>query len=558
MKKQFLRRALLTLVGGVILSMSAWADDESATLVGKEDNSNGFWQGGLSELYEIKPDETLKVEFTSYTATDEQLGAGVNWKGHMAWVIQFWDLEQKNVFLRADGYAWQPEGYNTVDNHDWYAYTINNYPTDFRTAINGAQVVLTFKRSGAEVIICQDVTTTTNVTYHQQFAMTFGDGVSRSITAQLATEKAHIIIDNTKTTISKTEIPTYTGTLFGKLSLAGKFGQGERTDFTIKPNETLKLNFKNYSSKVYNWHNWVLELQNGDNYLDLRADKAGWGAYWTEGNCSTENYDFGSFLNDMDGADVEMTIERVGSTVKITAKQTSTNNKVFTEKYTFSNNEIASEDIIARLLTECSYLDLLPVTATISEYNWATFASDYALDFSKATEGLKAYMVTGHNDNAINKTPVEGTVPAGTGLLLYAETSGDYNIPIVGTSTTSTTGNKLVAGTGEEVGFVSEKTRYVLGLNSSAGNAGKLEFQKLVDGGAKATVPADKAYLEFDGNVNAPALSFEGDGETTGIANVNVNANSNSNSCWYDLSGRRVANPTKGLYIVNGKKVIIK
>ena len=66
----------------------------------------------------------------------------------------------------------------------------------------------------------------------------------------------------------------------------------------------------------------------------------------------------------------------------------------------------------------------------------------------------------------------------------------------------------------------------------------------------------NKAYLQFDEEISAPFLSFEGDGETTGIANVNVNANANSS--WYDLSGRRVANPTKGLYIVNGKKVIIK
>ena len=41
----------------------------------------------------------------------------------------------------------------------------------------------------------------------------------------------------------------------------------------------------------------------------------------------------------------------------------------------------------------------------------------------------------------------------------------------------------------------------------------------------------------------------------TGIKNVNVNVNDN---CYYDLNGRRVTQPTKGIYILNGKKVVIK
>ena len=206
------------------------------------------------------------------------------------------------------------------------------------------------------------------------------------------------------------------------------------------------------------------------------------------------------------------------------------------------------------LTTEGGHLDLLPATVEVtSTYGWVTFSSDYALDFTNVTD-LEAYTITGYEGNAINKVKETGTVPAGTGLLLKAD-AGTYSIPVATSATAAE--NCLVAGKGEEVGFVSGKTRYVLGLNSSAG---KLEFQKLVDDGVKATVPADKAYLEFDEEISAPFLSFEGDGETTGIANVNVNANSNSNSnsSWYDLSGRRVANPTKGLYIVNGKKVIIK
>ena len=43
----------------------------------------------------------------------------------------------------------------------------------------------------------------------------------------------------------------------------------------------------------------------------------------------------------------------------------------------------------------------------------------------------------------------------------------------------------------------------------------------------------------------------------TGIASVNQNDNQNENR-YYDLQGRRVAQPTKGIYILNGRKVVIK
>ena len=43
----------------------------------------------------------------------------------------------------------------------------------------------------------------------------------------------------------------------------------------------------------------------------------------------------------------------------------------------------------------------------------------------------------------------------------------------------------------------------------------------------------------------------------TGIKNVNVNENENENR-YYDLNGRKVMNPTKGIYILNGKKVVIR
>ena len=69
---------------------------------------------------------------------------------------------------------------------------------------------------------------------------------------------------------------------------------------------------------------------------------------------------------------------------------------------------------------------------------------------------------------------------------------------------------------------------------------------------------AGKCWIELPKSANnARALSIVFEGETTGINAVSSSADKTDGE-WYDLSGRRVAQPTKGLFIVNGKKVVVK
>ena len=73
------------------------------------------------------------------------------------------------------------------------------------------------------------------------------------------------------------------------------------------------------------------------------------------------------------------------------------------------------------------------------------------------------------------------------------------------------------------------------------------------------TLAAGKCWIELvpSSPANARTLSIVFEGETTGINAINAAANIEGNC--YDLSGRRVAQPKKGgLYIVNGKKVVVK
>ncbi len=185
------------------------------------------------------------------------------------------------------------------------------------------------------------------------------------------------------------------------------------------------------------------------------------------------------------------------------------------------------------------------ITATISAYEWSTFVSDQPLVFDEV-EGLEVYKVTGHDDSAITTEAIDKAVPANTPLLLKGTANQTYYIPMAGSNASTVSGNLLKAGTGAAVSSETGKTKYVLSVAD-----GKAIFKKI--GTADATVPTGKAYLEFDGTV--PAHAFFLDGDATAIKNIKVGSDDN---IYYDLQGRRVLYPTKGLYIVNGKKVILK
>ena len=179
---------------------------------------------------------------------------------------------------------------------------------------------------------------------------------------------------------------------------------------------------------------------------------------------------------------------------------------------------------------------------TVNSYEWTTLVSDKALDFTGST--VKAYVVTGHSDNAITLSNELTNVPANTPILLNAA-QGSYIISVANSA--SSVGSNLLKAGGASVSPEDGKTKYALSVEG-----GVATFKKIV---AATAIPAGKAYLEFNETISAPLLSFDFGG-TTGInevqgSGVKVNG-------YYDLQGRRVAQPTKGLYIVNGKKFVIK
>jgi hypothetical protein len=184
----------------------------------------------------------------------------------------------------------------------------------------------------------------------------------------------------------------------------------------------------------------------------------------------------------------------------------------------------------------------LPATETfsISAEGWATAKATYAVNFT-GVEGIEAYTAT-VSGNTVTLHKV-GPVPAGTALVLKGETKEVRTI-----ESADDVSNDLHWYT---TYTVNDEHRHVYGLVKTDGKA---QFTRVNNG----QVITNKAILELDPSASRE-LKVVFDDETTGISQIeNTQPATKTDGAIYNLNGQRVMNPGKGLYIVNGKKVIMK
>ena len=189
------------------------------------------------------------------------------------------------------------------------------------------------------------------------------------------------------------------------------------------------------------------------------------------------------------------------------------------------------------------------ISKTITAAGYATYCSPYPLNFA-GVEGLTAY-IAAKDGTKVKFTPVDN-VPAGTGVLLKGA-EGDYSIPVIASSTTDVENNILtgvLANTPIEIGDYG----YVLMNVSNVVGFYKTDTTK------GFTVGANTAYIKSDKGLSRMFIGFDDDEvETTGIsATLNENGKMINDKFIYNLNGQRVKNASKGLFIKNGKKFVVK
>ena len=198
----------------------------------------------------------------------------------------------------------------------------------------------------------------------------------------------------------------------------------------------------------------------------------------------------------------------------------------------------------------------LPATEKIvvTDAGMATYVSNYNLNFSSATTKAYKIQVTGKGVATLTKVD---EVPAKTPVLLICDGGNGEgeNIAVTTDAVSAVTDNDLVAGTGAAVATTDGEYTNMILNNGTKG----IGFYLAND----QTVAADRAYLHIATSLapvssGAPMMMvFADEMQTTGVNDVRSKM-ADVRGDFFDLQGRKVANPTKGLYIVNGKKAIVK
>ena len=211
--------------------------------------------------------------------------------------------------------------------------------------------------------------------------------------------------------------------------------------------------------------------------------------------------------------------------------------------YTAKVTALSNENYALPEDSLCDFVIVRDMSNLFSDsYEWTTYVAQEDL---ATPAGLQAYVVSKVTTTTIEATAVS-YIPVGTGILLkrtdksanaykgYAFEGTPANIAslLKGSATAATTLTSLKD-------FLLYRDEFVMSSTNS--------------------IPAGRAYLpaaEVPAQ-SAPSLTIVFEGDVTGI-NEMVNGKS-VNGQWYDLNGRKVLNPTKkGVYILNGKKVVIK
>ena len=185
---------------------------------------------------------------------------------------------------------------------------------------------------------------------------------------------------------------------------------------------------------------------------------------------------------------------------------------------------------------------------TADEYAYSTVYLPFAVDVPQGVEAFTGSLSEGEGETTLHLTSIaDGVIPARTTVVLCGTTDGSLAL-VPATATGTAVEANALQGTLDASAETPANT-YAL----SGAFAEGIGFYPYT----AATLPAGKAYLTLTNAQAVQKLSFSFGQGTTGIDAIEAGT-ADKAATWYDLSGRRVENPTKGIYIVNGKKVIVK
>jgi hypothetical protein len=165
-----------------------------------------------------------------------------------------------------------------------------------------------------------------------------------------------------------------------------------------------------------------------------------------------------------------------------------------------------------------------------------------------ATIGIMYFI--GFELNTVTLAALSGIVAGATPMLVYNGTDDDQTVILMRTTDAATANNVDIY-----TGFKGTLVASTIAASTNDQTNYALNGKQFVWVKNALSIAANKCWLEVV-NSNARAISILFTGETTGIATA---TRTEATGDLYDLNGRKVLNPTrKGIYIQNGKKVVVK
>ena len=331
--------------------------ESPTTEIGTSDCSAAWWTQ-FSDYYRIPAGATLHLKFENHTsgagnwnnwnlcvATDDARGGG-NYAEHFV--------------MRSDLFGWggAASTYNAanISNEgygDW---------DQFKADMEGAQVDITLERKGDEIYMTAVATAKNGTVYKEMYHQTIGQDVVRAF---LIADASYLKMDASGCTVSEpAKVET---TEIGTSDCSAAWWTTFSDYFQIPAGKTLNLAFENHTSGAGNWNNWNLcvatdDERGGGNYAEhfvMRSDLFGWGgaaSVYNAANISNEGYgDWDQFRADMEGAKVNIQLQRIGDEIYMTAVATAKNGTVYKEMY---HQTIGTDMVRAFLIVDSSYLKM--------------------------------------------------------------------------------------------------------------------------------------------------------------------------------------------------------
>lgn len=210
-----------------------------------------------------------------------------------------------------------------------------------------------------------------------------------------------------------------------------------------------------------------------------------------------------------------------------------------------TNMELTEIDGTKHKINTTTYNCSVTLSTKVTTLGYASFSWPKALDFTNSE--LTAFIATTCNGSSLHMEPVT-KVPANTGLILKGSAGSEntYSLKTTKEATDDVSSNLLSSNTAGEYTVESDDIYVLSNLDD-----GKPGFYLASQG---IHVAKYKSYLQYPAGARR-GLSFD-EGTTTGIIDHSSATTADHN--YYDLQGRRIDNPSSGIYVKAGKKLVIK